>query len=54
MHYVELFEKQTEVENGVILHSELLLDYLQNTYPNFYLYLRQQKVLTDFNGFWRK
>ena len=33
----ELFEKQTEVENGVILHSELLLDYLQNTYQNFYI-----------------
>ena len=24
----ELFEKQTEIKNGVILHSELLLDYL--------------------------
>ena len=44
----ELFEKQMEVENGVILHSELLLNYLQNTYPNFYLVSSTTKVLIDF------
>ena len=44
----ELFEKQMEVENGVILHSELLLNYLQNTYPNFYFVSSTTKVLTDF------
>ena len=47
----ELFEKQTEVENGVILHSELLLNYLQNTYPNFYFVSSTTKVLTDFQRF---
>ena len=44
----ELFEKQMEVENGVILHSELLLNYLQNTYPHFYFVSSTTKVLTDF------
>ena len=44
----ELFEKQMEVENGVILHSELLLNYLQKTYPNFYFVSSTTKVLTDF------
>ena len=30
MHLCELFEKsEMEVENGVIVHSDLLLDYLQ-------------------------
>ena len=47
----ELFEKQMEVENGVILHSELLLNYLQNTYPNFYFVSSTTKVLTDFQRF---
>ena len=44
----ELFEKQMEVENGVILHSELLLNYLQKTYPNFYFVSSTTKVLIDF------
>lgn len=28
-----LFEKNNKVQNGVIVHSELLLDYLKNNYP---------------------
>ena len=47
----ELFEKQTEVKNGVILHSELLLDYLQNTCPDLYFVSSTTKVLTDFQRF---
>lgn len=39
----ELFEKQMEVENGVILHSELLLNYLQNTYPELLFCLFDNK-----------
>lgn len=34
--------------NGVILHSELLLDYLQKNYPGLYLVSSTTKVLTDF------
>lgn len=32
----ELFEKRADVQNGVIVHSELLLDYLKRKYPGFY------------------
>ncbi len=34
--------------NGVILHSELLLEYLKTNYPNFYFVSSTTKVLTDF------
>ncbi|MDO5445616.1 MAG: hypothetical protein Q4F31_08355 [Eubacteriales bacterium] len=34
--------------NGVILHSELLLDYLQKNYPGLYFVSSTTKVLTDF------
>lgn len=34
--------------NGVILHSDLLLDYLKENYPNFYFVSSTTKVLTDF------
>ena len=37
-----------EAGNGVIVHSELLLNYLQKTYPNFYFVSSTTKVLTDF------
>ena len=36
------------MENGVILHSELLLDYLRMYYPQLYLVSSTTKVLTDF------
>lgn len=34
--------------NGVILHSDLLLDYLKRTYPKLYFVSSTTKVLTDF------
>lgn len=43
-----LFEKKAEPENGVIIHSDLLLDYLQKQYPGLYLVSSTTKVLTDF------
>ena len=43
-----LFEKQTGSKNGVIIHSDLLLDYLQKQYPGLYLVSSTTKVLTDF------
>ncbi len=36
--------------NGVILHSELLLEYLRQTYPDFYFVSSTTKVLTDFQA----
>lgn len=43
-----LFENGNGVQNGIILHSELLLDYLKKRYPNFYFVSSTTKVLTDF------
>ena len=41
----------TSVENGVIVHSELLLEYLKTNYPTLYLVSSTTKVLTDFTEF---
>ena len=54
-----LFEQDNEngnsennsVKNGVIVHSELLVDYLKQNYPNLYLVSSTTKVLTDFHEF---
>ena len=37
--------------NGVIVHSDLLLEYLKGHYPNLYLVSSTTKVLTDFQEF---
>ena len=37
--------------NGVIIHSELLLDYLKKQYPGLYFVSSTTKVLTDFAQF---
>ena len=50
----ELFEKRADVQNGVIIHSELLLDYLKRNYPGFYFVSSTTKVLTDFAQFLRE
>lgn len=38
------------VQNGVILHSDLLLDYLKEKYPSLYFVSSTTKVLTDFKN----
>ena len=43
-----LFEK-SHVPSGVILHSDLLLDYLRQNYPGFYFVSSTTKVLTEFD-----
>ena len=43
-----LFEKENRVQNGVIVHSDLLLDYLKKQYPGLYFVSSTTKVLTDF------
>ena len=43
-----LFEQNGAVQNGVIIHSDLLLDYLKKTYPGLYFVSSTTKVLTDF------
>ena len=43
-----LFETGGPVRNGVILCSDLMLDYLRGRYPTFYFGSSTTKVLTDF------
>lgn len=43
-----MFEESDDPENGVIVHSELLLDYLRRTYPGLYFVSSTTKVLTEF------
>ena len=45
-----LFEN-AKIKSGVIVHSDLLAEYLQKTYSRFYLISSTTKVLTDFNDF---
>ncbi|MBQ8109789.1 MAG: hypothetical protein IJ124_06515 [Clostridia bacterium] len=40
-----LFEKNGPVESGVILHSDLLLNYLRDSYPGLYFVSSTTKVL---------
>ena len=47
----EMFENGGKVQNGVTVHSELLLEYLRMRYPGLYLVSSTTKVLTDFNLF---
>lgn len=46
-----LFEKGGTVQNGVIVHSDLLLSYLKKQYPGLYLASSTTKVLTEFEQF---
>lgn len=36
------------VQNGIIVHSDLLLDYIKANYPNFYFVSSTTKVITDY------
>lgn len=51
-HLCTLFQEQDG--NGVIVHSDLLLEYLKQSYPNLYFVSSTTKVLTDFQRSWRK
>ena len=42
-----LFEK-SEVQSGIIIHSDLLLEYLKKKFPRFYFVSSTTKVLTKF------
>ena len=45
-----LFADNATPENGVIVHSDLLLQYLKSHYPELYLVSSTTKVLTDFEA----
>lgn len=46
-----LFSEQGGKRNGVIVHSDLLLDYLKRNYPELYFVSSTTKVLADFEKF---
>ncbi len=46
-----LFEHSGKVRNGIIIHSDLLLSYLREHYPDFYYVSSTTKVLTDWQMF---
>ena len=46
-----LFAENGGPQNGVIVHSELLLDFLKRQYPSLYFVSSTTKVLTDFHLF---
>ena len=39
------------VQNGIIVHSDLLLNYIKSKYPGFYFVSSTTKVITDFEQF---
>ena len=39
------------VQNGIIVHSDLLLNYIKAKYPNYYFVSSTTKVITDFKQF---
>ncbi len=47
----QAFHTDEENQNGVILHSDLLLSYLKEQYENFYFVSSTTKVITDFEQF---
>lgn len=50
----ELFSANRGTQNGVIVHSDLLLRYLKERFPNLYLVSSTTKVLTPFEDFRRE
>lgn len=45
---LELFDTNGATKNGVIIYSDILLDYIKENYPNYYFVSSTTKVLTDF------
>lgn len=47
----EIFERKDETKNGIIIYSDLLLDYIKQKFPQYYFVSSTTKVLTDFSDF---
>lgn len=47
----ELFSEKAKTQNGIIVYSDLLLNYLKEHYPNYYFVSSTTKVMTDFGEF---
>ena len=49
--FCKLFEHNGDKENGIIIYSDLLLEYIKKNYPDFYFVSSTTKVITDFAKF---
>ncbi len=47
----EMFEKNGAAGNGIIICSDILLEYIKKHYPDFYFVSSTTKVITDFELF---
>lgn len=47
----EIFGEGNGIQNGIIVYSDLLLDYLKKKYKEFYFISSTTKVITDFEQF---
>lgn len=47
----ELFGRSDSVKNGIIIYSDLLMDYIIRNYPDYYFVSSTTKVLTSFDDF---
>ena len=47
----EMFEHCGNEKSGVIIHSDLLLNYIKSKYPDYYFVSSTTKVITDFSEF---
>lgn len=45
----EMFEHNGKAENGIIIYSDLLLEHIKRSFPDFYFVSSTTKVLTDFD-----
>lgn len=45
------FNSSNSALNGVIIYSDILLEYIKEHYPNLYFVSSTTKVITDFNSF---
>ena len=50
-HSSDNTESDKKTRNGIIVYSDILLDYLKNNYPDFYFVSSTTKVITDFELF---
>lgn len=47
----QIFENSSKVQNGIIIYSDLLMEYIKNRYPGFYFVSSTTKVITNWKDF---
>lgn len=50
----ELFENKDLLKNGIIIYSDILLEYIKRKYPGFYFVSSTTKVITEYDLFVRE